>query len=46
MQQVLNEPKLKLKRATETQLSHKSALDALWQSLKAVKATLGDEVMG
>ena len=44
MQRVMNEPKLKLKRAAETRwLSHESAADALRRSLKAVKATLEEE---
>ena len=44
MQRVMNEPKLKLKRAAETRwLSHESAVDALRRSLKAVKATLEEE---
>ncbi len=41
MQKVMNEPKLKLKRAAETRwLSHESTVDALRRSVKAVKATL------
>ena len=44
MQRVMNEPKLKLKRAAETLwLSHESAVDVLRRSLKAVKATLEEE---
>lgn len=44
MQRVMNEPKLKLKRAAETRwLSHESAVDALRRSLKAVKANLEEE---
>ena len=44
MQRVLNEPKLKLKRAAETHwLSHESAVDALRRSLKSVKTILEEE---
>lgn len=40
----MNKPKLKMKRATETRwLSHESAVDALRQCLKAVKAILEKE---
>ena len=47
MQRVLNEPKLKLKWGAETRwLSHESAVDALRQSLKAVKATLEEASEG